>query len=50
MSFADPTLAAAMSFWGEAARLQREPPVTLTGVYAAPVSLTNLGAGGALSV
>ena len=43
MSFADPTLAAAVSVWGETATLQRDPAVTLTGVYAAPESLARFG-------
>lgn len=43
MSFADTTLAAAVSVWGETATLQRDPVVTLTGVYAAPESLARFG-------
>lgn len=43
MSFADPTLAAAVSVWGEIASLLRDPAVTLTGVYAAPDALRPYG-------
>ena len=42
-SFADPTLDVCLRTWGEPARLERDPPIPLQGLFTSPDSLRRFG-------